>query len=79
VQRPGLRRQFDVDLATMRFLTSATVVAFPDFDFSFLVPEFAQRLARELDFIWEGRSCERTVGRCKLKPVSITPSYSTKI
>jgi hypothetical protein len=46
VQRPGLRRQFDVDLATMRFLTSAVTVAFPRFDFSFLVPEFRDRLAR---------------------------------
>ena len=60
VQRPGLRRQFDVDLATMRFITKAVCVAFPTFDFSFLVPEFRDRLARELDFTWEGRSCERT-------------------
>jgi aarF domain-containing kinase len=60
VQRPGLRRQFDVDLATMRFITGAICVAFPTFDFSFLVPEFRDRLARELDFTWEGRSCERT-------------------
>ena len=60
VQRPGLRRQFDVDLATMRFITGAVLVAFPNFDFSFLVPEFRDRLARELDFTWEGRSCERT-------------------
>ena len=60
VQRPGLRRQFDVDLATMRFITGAICVAFPSFDFSFLVPEFRDRLSRELDFTWEGRSCERT-------------------
>ena len=41
-------------------ITGAICVAFPTFDFSFLVPEFRDRLARELDFTWEGRSCERT-------------------
>jgi len=73
VQRPGLRRQFDVDLATMRFITGAVLVAFPNFDFSFLVPEFRDRLARELDFTWEGRSCERTGRALADDPRMVTP------
>ena len=73
VQRPGLRRQFDVDLATMRFITNAVKLAFPAFDFSFLVPEFRHRLARELDFVWEGRSCERTGRALADDPRMVTP------
>ena len=73
VQRPGLRRQFDVDLATMRFITGAVLVVFPNFDFSFLVPEFRDRLARELDFTWEGRSCERTGRALADDPRMVTP------
>ena len=73
MQRPGLRRQFDVDLATMRFITGAVLVAFPNFDFSFLVPEFRDRLARELDFTWEGRSCERTGRALADDPRMVTP------
>ena len=73
VQRPGLRRQFDVDLATMRFITGAVLVVFPNFDFSFLVPEFRDRLARELDFTWEGQSCERTGRALADDPRMVTP------
>ena len=73
VQRPGLRRQFDVDLATMAFITSGVLLAFPNFDFSFLVPEFRDRLARELDFKWEGRSCERTGRALADDPRMVTP------
>ena len=73
VQRPGLRRQFDVDLATMRFITSAITVAFPSFDFTFLVPEFADRLTRELDFELEGRMCERAGRALADDPRMVTP------
>ena len=73
VQRPGLRRQFDVDLATMRLITSAVTVAFPSFDFTFLVPEFAERLTRELDFELEGRMCERAGRALADDPRMVTP------
>jgi aarF domain-containing kinase len=73
VQRPGLRRQFDVDLATMRLITSAITVAFPNFDFTFLVPEFADRLTRELDFELEGRMCERAGRALADDPRMVTP------
>ena len=73
VQRPGLRRQFDVDLATMRLITSAITVAFPSFDFTFLVPEFADRLTRELDFELEGRMCERAGRALADDPRMVTP------
>ena len=73
VQRPGLRRQFDADLATMRFITRSVLLAFPLFDFSFLVPEFEKRLARELDFAWEGRSCERAGRALADDPRVVTP------
>ena len=73
VQRPGLRRQFDVDLATMRLITSAVTVAFPSFDFTFLVPEFADRLTRELDFELEGRMCERAGRALADDPRMVTP------
>ena len=74
VQRPGLRRQFDVDLATMRPITSAVTVAFPSFDFTFLVPEFAERLTRELDFELEGRMCERAGRALADDPRMVTPA-----
>ena len=57
----------------MRLITSAITVAFPSFDFTFLVPEFADRLTRELDFELEGRMCERAGRALADDPRMVTP------
>ena len=59
VQRPGLERQIESDIATMRWLVRLTKFFFPEFDFSFMVSEFQSRLEKEIDFEAEGRNCER--------------------
>jgi|TARA_B110000967_G_scaffold200481_2_gene236330 aarF domain-containing kinase len=73
VQRPGLRAQFDVDLTTMRYITFGITCLFVSFDFQFLVPEFAERLTRELDFEKEGRMCDRTGRALADDPRMVTP------
>tara|TARA_B110000977_G_scaffold103030_1_gene134544 strand:+ start:572 stop:2584 length:2013 start_codon:yes stop_codon:yes gene_type:complete len=78
VQRPGLRIQFDVDLTTMRFITKGITLLFPSFDFQFLVPEFAERLTRELDFELEGKMCERTGKALADDPRMVTPEIFWK-
>ena len=41
--------------------------------FRFSSPSSATRLARELDFVWEGRSCERTGRALADDPRMVTP------
>lgn len=58
VQRPGLERQFDIDLSAMALVTSF-LHKFTGFDLRWAVPEMRERLVRELDFSLEARCAER--------------------
>eukprot|EP00899_Mesostigma_viride_P018760 jgi/Mesvir1/26886/Mv20618-RA.2 len=59
IQYPGLEQRVAVDLIMMRLLARGLELAFKDFQFQWLLPEFTKQLARELDFIAEGRNCDR--------------------
>ena len=59
IQRPGLEQTIESDISTMASLVFFTKLAFPSFDFGFMVDEFRSRLEKEIDFEAEGRNCER--------------------
>eukprot|EP00824_Muranothrix_gubernata_P024852 TRINITY_DN7582_c0_g1_i1.p1 TRINITY_DN7582_c0_g1~~TRINITY_DN7582_c0_g1_i1.p1 ORF type:complete len:306 (+),score=34.79 TRINITY_DN7582_c0_g1_i1:108-920(+) len=48
VQYAGLREKIVGDLATLQFLTHLIPIVFPDFRFTWLIPEFRQNLLKEL-------------------------------
>ena len=54
VQYPGLEAQVRADQFTTRFLVGCLGRAFPDFEFSWMLPEFEDNLRLELDFtqVW---------------------------
>ncbi|MCO5571473.1 hypothetical protein L7F22_025213 [Adiantum nelumboides] len=60
IQYPGLQQQFQIDIATMSFLSHAVAWLFPDYQFQWIVPEFEKTSVKELDFDEEGRNAERT-------------------
>ncbi|KAM7529436.1 hypothetical protein LguiB_032846 [Lonicera macranthoides] len=65
VQYPGLERQMKLDLTTMSFLSKAVTWFFPEYRFQWMVSEFAESIALELDFIQEARNSERTAKNFK--------------
>ncbi|KAA8547660.1 hypothetical protein F0562_004089 [Nyssa sinensis] len=60
VQYPDLERTMKLDIATMFFLSKAITWFFPEYRFEWMISEFAEAIALELDFIREARSSERT-------------------
>ncbi|KAH6559622.1 hypothetical protein KP509_1Z001000 [Ceratopteris richardii] len=60
VQYPGLYQQFQIDIATMDFLSHAVAWLFPDYQFQWIVPEFQKTSLKELDFVQEAKNAERT-------------------
>lgn len=62
LQYPGLESQVARDLRTMRLLATAMGYVFPDYEYTWLFPEFEATVTLELDFVQEGTNCER-VGR----------------
>jgi hypothetical protein len=60
VQRPGIGEQVAVDMVLLRRLTRAIdAQRFVSQELTPLVDEFAARLFGELDYVQEGRNCER--------------------
>ncbi|CAL5373748.1 unnamed protein product [Camellia sinensis] len=68
VQYPGLELQLKVDIATMSFLSKSVA-----WQFGWLVSEFAETIALELDFIHEARNSERTAENFKNNAVVRVP------
>ena len=60
VQHPRPRAQVTADLATLRWLAWAVAVAFPEFGYEWLLPEFEASIEAELDFTREARNAHRT-------------------
>ncbi|KAL7192714.1 hypothetical protein ACSBR2_024516 [Camellia fascicularis] len=73
VQYPGLELQLKVDIATMSFLSKSVAWFFPEYRFGWLVSEFAETIALELDFIHEARNSERTAENFKNNAVVRVP------
>lgn len=62
VQHPDVRAHSSVDMTTMDMLVRIVAKIFPEFSFLWLAEEMKINLPLELDFIHEGKNCER-VGR----------------
>lgn len=60
VQYPGLARQVRGDLWTMKFVTAAVGILFPEYQYSWLLPEFEKVAKEELDFLNEACNSIRT-------------------
>jgi len=60
VQYHDLEEMVKSDLLTITFLTSCLARLFPQMEFSWILPEFKQAMAQELDFLNEGYNAERT-------------------
>lgn len=59
VQHPELRRNVEVDIKCFHLLSFLSNRVFDAFDVDWLVPEFALNIRKEVDFINEGKNCER--------------------
>ncbi|XP_053201562.1 aarF domain-containing protein kinase 1-like [Panonychus citri] len=82
VQHPDVRSHSLVDMTSMEMLVRLVAKIFPEFSFLWLADEMKINLPLELDFIHEGRNCER-VGRLFshlkwLKVPSILWQYSSQ-
>jgi len=62
IQYPGLIEKFSGDVKTFQLIAKCVSWAFPDFQFGWLVDEFRQSVAMELDFMNEARNAEQ-IGR----------------
>ncbi|CAI5473544.1 unnamed protein product [Closterium sp. Yama58-4] len=60
VQYPRLEEQVATDIYTMGFLSRAVKWIFPNYQFSWIVPQFQENLQQQLDFEREGRNAELT-------------------
>jgi len=60
VQYPDIYDLFRGDIATIKNLLKAIAWLFPDFQFEWILPEFEYAMRLELDFVNEGKNCERT-------------------
>eukprot|EP00029_Vermamoeba_vermiformis_P013519 TRINITY_DN8440_c0_g1_i1.p1 TRINITY_DN8440_c0_g1~~TRINITY_DN8440_c0_g1_i1.p1 ORF type:complete len:285 (+),score=20.84 TRINITY_DN8440_c0_g1_i1:147-1001(+) len=59
VQYPDIWDMFRGDIKTIEFMVHTIAYLFPDFQFSWIVPEFKEFLTEELDFINEGKNAEK--------------------
>ncbi|XP_071711874.1 uncharacterized protein [Rutidosis leptorrhynchoides] len=60
VQYPGLKDRMRIDIATMSLLANCVTWFFPEYRFQWMVSEFSQQIALELDFIQEARNSVKT-------------------
>ncbi|TPX30496.1 hypothetical protein SmJEL517_g05954 [Synchytrium microbalum] len=63
VQYPDVSRLFNVDIATMKIISTLITVFFDEFRLDWVVEEFKQNLIQEFNFVAEGRNCELTDAR----------------
>ncbi|CAN0056377.1 unnamed protein product [Ectocarpus sp. 12 AP-2014] len=59
LQYPGLESQVHKDLLGMRFLAGLLGAVFPEYQYTWLFPEFEESISLELDFVQEGTNSER--------------------
>eukprot|EP00903_Cladosiphon_okamuranus_P008879 g8501.t1 len=59
LQYPGLENQVEKDLLGMRFLAELLGAVFPEYQYTWLFPEFEESIGLELDFVQEGTNAER--------------------
>lgn len=82
VQYPGLETLVEGDLKSIQFMSRLLTRVFPYMSLDWMVDEFRRNLSHELDFVEEGRSCERTGAFFEKDPhISVPyiyPELSTK-
>ena len=61
VQRPGLQRLFDIDLAQLRTVATQLDAGEEGRDFSGIYAECETILRQEIDYIAEGRNANRCI------------------
>ncbi|ESO91928.1 hypothetical protein LOTGIDRAFT_121554 [Lottia gigantea] len=59
IQHPKVKAHSFVDIKTMEILISFIAYLFPDFQYKWLAEETKKNLPLELDFLHEGKNCER--------------------
>lgn len=59
IQHPKVKKHSYVDIKTMELLVHGVAWVFPGFQYMWLAEETKKNLPLELDFIHEGRNCER--------------------
>lgn len=59
VQHHFVRKNINIDLKWMEFIINCMSRVFPDFQMQWLVDETKKNIAKELDFLQEGRNAER--------------------
>lgn len=82
VQHYFVRDNVKLDLKWMEFIINAMSKVFPDFEMQWLIDETKRNIAKELDFVQEGRNAERVAELFKnytwLKVPKIFWDYSTE-
>ena len=74
LQYPYLGAQTEGDLSTLRLLAETVGYWFPDFGYSWLVPEFENNMALELDFVQEARNAERLARQFRARHDVLVPA-----
>eukprot|EP00611_Tribonema_gayanum_P025494 TRINITY_DN5810_c0_g1_i1.p1 TRINITY_DN5810_c0_g1~~TRINITY_DN5810_c0_g1_i1.p1 ORF type:complete len:579 (+),score=201.65 TRINITY_DN5810_c0_g1_i1:150-1886(+) len=82
LQYPGLEAQVTRDIETMRLLAQAMGTVFPEYEYTWLFPEFEETITLELDFVQEGVNSERVARMFKDRQDIAVPKvhwdYSTR-
>lgn len=82
VQHYFVRDNVKIDLKWMEFIITTMSKVFPDFEMQWLIDETKRNIAKELDFIQEGRNAERVASLFShykwLKVPKIFWDYSTE-
>lgn len=82
VQHHFVRKNTKIDLKAMEFIIKIMSRVFPDFQMQWLVEETKKNIAKELDFLQEGRNAEKVAELFKnyswLKVPKIFWKYSTE-
>jgi len=82
LQYPGLENDVLRDIWTMRLLARAMGYIFPEYEYTWLFPEFEDSIKLELDFIQEGLNSERVARMFEMEDKVHVPGihwdYTTK-
>jgi aarF domain-containing kinase len=65
IQYPALREQISADMWTVRLCTKVLGLLFPDYEYSWLIPEFEASLRNETNFLQEAHNAERVAAMFK--------------
>jgi hypothetical protein len=79
IQYPALRREALSDMAAITFFATVVELLFPQFGYSWLLPEFAVSLRNELNFLQEARNGERVAAMFASDPRVHVPAIRREL